>query len=597
MDIYEQKKFAYEKAYEIEEAKIEKIKKDASSPFHHLDGLKIHPEVIPEGYTLDFTKVKLAIKYTLTQMQEDIVYGYNEHNALSQIRTIDDAIYYWSFIARDLGKYFVNDGDVTIFYKENGDKDSDFHFIENIEIVAPDSVEEFNSIDDVEAYLKKTNDKIEEDLKTFEKVLFDNKFKTKQLYGYTQPKNDSSFILHQRFKENYIYASSFYLIYSFIKSNSVIENKFNELVSIDKKSNVLSTYEFNKAKPKLISGKNIIEPDEDMFLMMRFIFGIRQTYKDQLVRIFSYMKKRRIDYILPILTSNGYVKIDFNKKTKISTIIPTNKLDIYFTEFNNKTSNKISKTESEFIKSRTKNEFIAREVEKSLVSNPEELFTVLSNLPKGLFYKGTDIYLLELLNGKYRTQSRYILEYYFTKLIDIKNSMKCTIMMNSKSNDIEVLKAVESLKKLYKVLCYVLDNCKNNVYSVGKNKEYQPISMRNLASSGIYLYDIELKPKLYYGAYEILTQNFSVLQLQTLMDYNTSKFVFACRDICCYMSDNTYFGYHYCSNTKIQFYDERTKQSFIKKIESIKNRIKEDKPYYNPTRTELAKSIAKSIYF
>lgn len=432
-------------------------------------------------------------------------------------------------------------------------------------------------------YLEEQSEKMNKDLQAYWKFNFkdleDIDFDSFDIKKYGKDK----IYIRELFLKKNLCQNCLNVLHNFIQENEYIKNKYFELMGIDFYADVFNRNDINF---NLVSeSKKIINADDITILILKYVFAIRYTFKESLYKIFCTHTKSQIDYIIKRLEFNKLIstKRDNTKKTTI--IIPTNVLDSIILKNDKGAKNKIS--EFEFIKSMSKNNYVVSKIEKANVKNINDIENVLKSLPEPLLYKGADRSILKLKD----TDTRYKLEYYYLKLQDIKNSLKCLITQNRKKKDENIQKELDKLFiPLYDTLEYLLKECYTSTASFGRFKEYASFSIRSLAENGVYIYDIKINKDN--------EQTFRILTLQTLEDFRTSKFVYKIRDCIVYMCSNNFENNQKCLSNEIYFYDEYTRQKFLKKIKSIKDRIKDEKTYYMfDCRVNLSKYLASSLFF
>lgn len=365
-----------------------------------------------------------------------------------------------------------------------------------------------------------------------------------------------------------------------ICNNEFIYNEFNNLVEIENKADVL-----NRNDIDIIITMNKISKesnDEELLLMAKFIFSIGYTFRSTLRKLFGYHKESKVDYMIKKLENNGYIETKLHDKDIV--IIPSHRLENRFLDTKNNRKNTISTFE--IVKQKSKNNYIENLIVSKPITNVSELYSFLNTLPITFYYKGTERMLKQCFN-KY---SRYKLEYYYLKLIEIQNKVKGYINKYKNTTDVSIMVNIEhNYKPLNDAISLVLNKCKYAIQIYGKNKEYQLITLKDLVNNGIHIYDISFDKNF-------TKQTFRNIILQTTMEYRTSYYVYKLRDIALYMSANFFEGFTLNLKNEMQFYDNATKNTFLNQIDSIKKRTKNNKLYfYFENRYNLAKNLSKNI--
>lgn len=383
------------------------------------------------------------------------------------------------------------------------------------------------------------------------------------------------------------------VLYYFIQKNDIIKTKFNEFRDLDYNADVFGKLgkrddiEVYICTPTS-KGFNNEKASGYILLMLKYIFAMRYTYKDLLYKVFPMLSKNQINYMLKKLENNNLIKTSQNMSTRITTIIPSAKLDRLILKKSDKTQMKFIIYEQ--LKNRTKNQYVIKLVESANPTTPNELEEVFKKIPDSMLYLGTERMLLSLS----KTDSRYTLEYYYNKLTDIKNSMQASIRLLNISiqKGTADVSLAYAYRRLYKTLDFLLENCFYAIGSYGKFQDYANISLRSLASNGVYIYDISLFSKEDY----LNEQHFKLLLVQATEDYRVSKVCNKSRDVIIYMSSNAFENDTFCDSFDICFYDDITRSKFLKNISSIKDRIKDFKKYYySDTRSNLSKNLSKTL--
>lgn len=447
--------------------------------------------------------------------------------------------------------------------------------------------------EDYESYFERVGQKITDDLEAYDKFYKIENMDKVEYDAMNKSRYGDKVAYRDMYYKKSLTKACYEALFFFVQKNELIKLKFNELREYDLYADVFCKFairddiEIYLASPR--KNKNVCaeKADEKTVLLLKYIFAIRCTYKDLLYKIFPIMTKNQIDYTLKKLVENGFVEMEQNRSTRVTSVIPTNKLDKLILNMKVKEKNRI--TSYEYVKNRTKNMYVASLVEKNAPKSLEELEKVFKRIPDSMLYRGTERMLFYLS----KTDSRYALEYYYNKLSDIQNSLQTTIRNLKKNFDIHVSDNLyKTYVPVYEKLCFLLKNCFYAVGSYGKYQDYATISLRSLANNGVYIYDIKVTQKEEY----LTDQHFKILFVQNTEDYRQSTVCNKARDCVIYMCSNTFENDIFCDANDVFFYDDFTKNKFVKNISSIKRRIRDNKTYfYSDARTNLAKYLARTL--
>lgn len=447
--------------------------------------------------------------------------------------------------------------------------------------------------EDYESYFERVSQKISDDLKSYDSFYKIENMDKIEYDAMNKSKYGDKVAYRDMFYKKSLCKACYDALFFFVQKNDLIKIKFNELREYDLYADVFNKFAVRDDLEIYLASfrknKNVCaeKADEKIILMLKFIFAIRCTYKDLLYKIFPMLTKNQIDYTLKRLVENKLIETEQNHSTRITSIIPTNKLDKIILNIKTKEKNRI--TSYEYVKNRTKNMYIASLVEKHNPKTLEELEKVFKRIPDSMLYKGTERMLFYLS----KTDSRYALEYYYNKLSDIQNSLQTTIRNLKKNFDINVSDNLyKTYVPVYDKLCFLLKNCFYAVGSYGKYQDYATISLRSLANNGVYIYDIKVNEKEEY----LTEQHFKILFIQSTEDYRQSTVCNKSRDCVIYMCSNTFENDIFCDANDVFFYDDFTRNKFLKNITSIKNRIRDNKTYfYSDARKNLARYLARTL--
>lgn len=400
----------------------------------------------------------------------------------------------------------------------------------------------------------------------------------KNIYG-----TDKLFTREYLFKNKLVQTCS-QLIKILITSNSYTKELYIDLMNQDKKSKVFNRdlyiyIEAGKKKTKLLTNENAI-------FMLKYIFSMRYSFEDTLIELFPYLKKSQVIYLIDILKKNKLIETKKVVENGLIVIVPSNKLDNIILETNKTNKNTISISTLE--KHRSKNNYILNKIED--IKEVSDLYRLMKQIPTTFFYKGAENLLLSI--SEKDNKSRYRFEYDYYKLEDIRNHVQGYISKFKNGSDEE---ATDKINNFYQPLLqninFVIDKCEMAIKSFGKFNDYASISLRSLVLRGVFIYNINVFEKD-----NDISQNFSLLIVQTNQNYKSGMLINNIRDIVIYLSTNIYENKTYADKVEIAFYDEATKQKFLKQMSSIKKRIRTNKRYYNfITRYDLAKCIAKNL--
>lgn len=484
--------------------------------------------------------------------------------------------------------------------EENKNKDSLDSKIENKELSKEEIQKEYTKL--IIPDIKVKNSEIENFEKFFDDAAMSLsldilKFDyTNKIENLDDTKTEYDFGAKDKYGDKVVYRDIFYkksmtnicfnMIYNFINSVDLLKTKVDEMKSEELAADVFNRNDIAISLASKSSNCLKVEnADEKYLLLIKYIFAIRITFKDQLYKIFPILTKNQIDYMIKKLSENKLILTKQDMRTRKTTIIPTNKLNSIILKTELKAQNSISG--HEYVKNRTRNEYIISLVENAAPDSVEALLKVFKQIPTTMLYKGAERVLLSLIE----TDSRFGLEYYYDKLIDIQNSLQSTIRNTKKSKDAYILEDLNFvLIPLSERLNKIISKCYYTISSYGKFKDYATISLKSLANNSVYVYDIKVRKKEEYST----ETNFKILFLQNVEDYRVSSVCYKTRDVIIYMCSSNFENDVFCDKNDIYFYDDFTRNKFLNKASSIKSRIKDNKSYYySDTRSKLAKYLSK----